>query len=142
MPTRRPPAERQPCGLTVPLEGAGRGLAGSEASSRVKAAMAQLRLTGISTARSWQPRQRRAPPLCPVSCQEGGSAALPEPIRWGEGGKTTERRKERRREGCIVGEKEGGRRGREIHSKRGRGERRREAEGEKRKGREKGEEEW
>lgn len=58
VPTRRPPAERQPCGFTVPLEDAGRGLASSEASSREEAAMAQLRRTGISTAWSWQARQR------------------------------------------------------------------------------------
>lgn len=59
---RRPLAQRQPCGLIVPLEGAGRGLAASEVSSRVEAAMAQLRHTGISTSRSWQHRQREAPP--------------------------------------------------------------------------------
>lgn len=38
------------------------------------------------------------PALCPVSCQERGSAALPAPIRRVEGGETTERERGRERE--------------------------------------------
>lgn len=104
VPTRRPPAERQPCGLTVPLEGAGRGLAASEASSRVEAAMAQLRRTGISTARSWQPRQRGPRPsaLFPAKkealqhCQSRLAVCLGVRGRKGEG---EEKGRERKRKG-------------------------------------------
>lgn len=64
VPTRRPPAERQPCGFTVPLKDAGRSLASSEASSRVEAAMAQLRRTGISTPGAGKP-DREGPASLP-----------------------------------------------------------------------------